>query len=84
MCSSSCNVTHCRAWQICSGCVADECDKGALHSNTFKESFGYLFGRIKSLSQPPNADVGKIPDNMVPLELPTPLMHLSEAVVSGS
>ena len=50
----------------------------------FKESFGYLFGKIKSLSQPPNADVGKIPDNMVPLELPKPLMHLSEAAASGS
>lgn len=75
---------HCRAWQICSGCVADENDKGALHSNMFKESFGYLFGKIKSLSQPPNADIGTIPDNMVPLELPKPLMHLSEAAASGS
>ena len=74
----------CRAWQICSGCVGDDQDQSALHSNMFKESFGYLFGRIKSLSQPPNADLGKIPDNMVPLELPKPLMQLSEAAASGS
>ncbi|DBA68284.1 hypothetical protein WJX79_001596 [Trebouxia sp. C0005] len=72
-----------RAWQICAGCVADD-DKGALHSSMFKESFGYLFGRLKSLSQPPNADLGKIPDNMVPLELPKRLMQLSEAATSGS
>ncbi len=50
----------------------------------FKESFGYLFGRLKSLSQPPNADLGKIPDNMVPLELPKRLRQLSEAATSGS
>lgn len=73
----------CRAWQICAGCVADD-DKGALHSSMFKESFGYLFGRLKTLSQPPNADLGKIPDNMVPLELPKRLMQLSEAATSGS
>ncbi len=77
-----------RAWQICSGCVnsnvADDHDKGNLHSNIFKESFGYLFGRIKTLSQPPNADLGQIPDNMVPLELPKPLMHLSQPATSGS
>ena len=31
-----------------------------------------------------NADVGIKPDNMVPLQLPKPLMHLPEAAASGS
>lgn len=74
----------CRAWQICSGCVADDCDRGSLHSSVFQESFGYLFNKIKALSQPPNADVGKIPHNMVPLELPKPLASLSQTAASGS
>ena len=74
----------CRAWQICSGCVNDDHNKGALHSNMFKESFGYLFGRLKTLSQPPNADVGKIPANMVPLQLPKPLLQYANAAANGS
>ena len=74
----------CRAWQICSGCVADDHDEGALQSSMFKESFGYLFGRLKTLSQPPNADLGQIPDNMVPLDLPKPLTHMSGNGANGS
>ena len=63
--------------------MADDNNQGALHSNMFKESFGYLFGRLKSLSQPPNADLGKIPANMVPLQLPKPHMQVADAAASG-
>ena len=82
--ASSAHQALIRAWQICSGCVAEDCDGGSLHSNALQESFGYLFNKIKALSQPPNADLGKIPDNMVPLELPQPLTLLSETAASGS
>ena len=64
--------------------MAEDGEQGGLPSPAFKESFGYLFNKIKALSQPPNADVRTIPDNMVPLELPKPLALHIEAAVNTS
>ena len=64
--------------------MAEDGEQGGLHSNMFKESFGYLFNKIKALSQPPNADLGTLPENMVPLDLPKPLALHTEAAASGS